>query len=99
MLQNYARCVKIHDISISYFVYQFSKKNVECFQMGKNSFEQISINFVNEKIRNFCTSRLITDEIKWHNSEGLDIPKISFLDNQSVIGKLYTYNALSIMCT
>lgn len=55
--------------------------------MGKNSFEQICINFVNEKVRQFTTNRLIIEEIDWYKFEGLEIPQIDFLDNQNVIGK------------
>ncbi|XP_031633965.1 myosin heavy chain 95F-like, partial [Contarinia nasturtii] len=60
----------------------------ECFEMGQNSFEQICINFVNEKIRNFSTNRLIKAELDWYKSENLDIPQIDFLDNQNIIDLL-----------
>lgn len=57
---------------------------LECFQ--QNSFEQMRINFINEKFRQFSTTRLIKEEIEWYKIEGLEIPVIDFLDNQNVIG-------------
>lgn len=59
----------------------------ECFDIGQNSFEQLCINFINEKVRKFATNRLIADEILWYKMEGIDIPQNEFLDNQNVIGK------------
>lgn len=55
--------------------------------MGINSFEQICINFVNERIREFCTHRLIREEADWYKREGMDVPEIEFLDNKNIIGK------------
>lgn len=60
---------------------------LECFEIGKNLFEQLCINFVNEKVREFCTNRLIEEEMNWYKGEGLDIPQINFLDNRQIIGK------------
>lgn len=59
----------------------------ECFP--KNSFEQICINFVNEKIRQFSTNRLIKEEMDWYENDGIKIPQIDFLDNRNVIGNYW----------
>lgn len=68
----------------------------ECFETGKNSFEQICINFVNEKMRQFCTKTLITDEINWYSMEGLETPQIGFLDNKSVLGN-FSFQSIYIL--
>lgn len=65
-------------------------KILECFQKGKNSFEQICINFVNEKIRQFSTKRLIKDELYWYAQEGISVPHIDLLDNANIIG-IFSY--------
>lgn len=57
--------------------------------MGKNSFEQICINYLNEKLRQFATKCLIKDELDWYEAEGLNAPKIGFLDNELVLGTLF----------
>lgn len=44
------------------------------------------INYINEKFRQFSTTRLIKEEMEWYKIEGLEIPAIDFLDNQNVIG-------------
>lgn len=68
----------------------------ECFDIGKNCFEQICINFVNEKMRQFCTKTLITDEISWYSQEGLEPPQIGFLDNKPVLGKHFNLSQFEI---
>lgn len=53
--------------------------------MGRNSFEQLCINFVNEKVYQFCTRRLIKDELDWYNIEGISIPNVEFLHNEDIL--------------
>lgn len=60
--------------------------------MGQNSFEQMCINFVNEKVTQFCTRRLIKDELSWYSSERIVMPKIEFLDNQDVLCEFSNIN-------
>lgn len=60
----------------------------ECHLMGRNSFEQLCINFVNEKVQHFCASRLIKEELDWYASEGVLVRKIEFLDNDNILGIL-----------
>lgn len=69
--------------------------NSECLR--QNCFEQICINFVNEKIRKFSTNRLIKEEVDWYESEGLSLPQIGFLDNQNIISK-YIHLFCSMYC-
>lgn len=42
---------------------------------------------MNEKIRQFSTGRLISEELDFYNTECLEIPAIDFLNNEDVIGK------------
>lgn len=58
----------------------------ECFE--ENQFEQLCINYTNEKIQNFCTQRLIRDEQEFYKLEGLEAPTISFPGNDIVLGEL-----------
>lgn len=60
--------------------------------MEKNSFEQFTINYVNEKLRKFTTTRLIKDEIEYYESKGIEAPKIQYLDNVEVLGNLVSTN-------
>lgn len=60
----------------------------ECFESPNNRFEQFCINYANEKIQSFCTSRLIIDEVKWYEKEGIKIPTIDFPGNEIILGKL-----------
>lgn len=56
----------------------------ECLNI--NQFEQLSINYCNEKIQNFCTKRLLHDEQRWLESEGIEIASIPFPGNDRVLG-------------
>lgn len=52
-----------------------------------NHFEQLCINFINEKIQQMFVKIMIKNEEQWYASENLEIPKIQFLDNDPVLGK------------
>lgn len=58
--------------------------------MGENSFEQLCINFLNEKLREFTTKRLIKEEMEYYTLEQVEVPQIDFLDNKYVIGIKWT---------
>ncbi|XP_031625631.1 myosin heavy chain 95F-like [Contarinia nasturtii] len=60
----------------------------ECFNSLGNRFEQFCINYSNEKIQNFCTQRLICDEINWYKEESINVPEISFPGNDMVLDML-----------
>lgn len=46
-------------------------------------------------MQQFCTQKLIKDELEWYASEGLDLPKISLFDNNHILGEDYIF-ALSM---
>lgn len=52
-----------------------------------NSFEQFCINYCNEKLQQFFNERILKYEQDLYAKESLDVPKISYVDNQDCIGK------------
>lgn len=51
------------------------------------------INYINERVRQFSTNRLITDELHWYKMECIEVPQVDFLDNKNVIGEsLYFFS-------
>lgn len=67
----------------------------EYFKESNNNFEQLCINYANEKIQAFCTQRLIDEEKDWYNKEGILVPDFSFISNDDIVGM--SYNIISIM--
>lgn len=59
----------------------------ECFNPPMNRFEQLCINFANEKIQKFSTHRLIFEEQEWYKTEGIDLPEISFPGNDNILSE------------
>lgn len=54
---------------------------------GNNHFEQLCINFINEKVQQMFVKIMLKNEEEWYASESLEIPKIQFLDNDPILGK------------
>lgn len=69
---------------------KISNKNIfffpECLQ--ENSFDQLCINFINEKAQNFTINRLMDSEIRYHHTQNLEMPQIDYLDNEPILSKL-----------
>lgn len=63
---------------------------------SKNLFEQFCINYANEKIQYFCTSRPICDELEWYKTEGVVAPKITFSGNDQILGKFLSIYIIQI---
>ena len=53
-----------------------------------NSFEQFCINYCNEKLQQFFNERILKEEQALYEKEGLNVKKISYVDNQDCIGEL-----------
>lgn len=59
----------------------------ESLESKTNTYEHLCINYINEKFQNYFVERMIKDEELWYEKEGLDVPKIPFLDNAVVLGE------------
>lgn len=55
--------------------------------MGQNSFEQLCINYINERVQQFCIRKQIKDELEWYAVDGVLIPEVKLLDNKIILGK------------
>lgn len=53
-----------------------------------NYFEQICINYVNEKVQQMFVKLMLKDEEEFARQECLQIPKIPFLDNGLILGEI-----------
>ena len=51
-----------------------------------NSFEQLCINYCNERLQAFFNNRILKHEQELYEKEGLNVPRISYSDNQDCIG-------------
>ena len=56
----------------------------------KNHFEQLCINFINEKVQQMFIKMMLKSEQEWYASENVEIPEIPFLDNHPILGKRHT---------
>lgn len=52
-----------------------------------NTFDQICINYVNERIQNLFVKLMLSTEKQWYESQALDVPFVEFFDNSNIIGK------------
>nr|CAD7587509.1 unnamed protein product [Timema genevievae] len=67
----------------SYYIGVLDIAGFEFFKV--NSFEQFCINYCNEKLQQFFNERILKDEQQLYEREALQVPKISFNDNQDCI--------------
>ncbi|KAH8097221.1 hypothetical protein JL720_104 [Aureococcus anophagefferens] len=58
----------------------------ECFAV--NSFEQLCINYCNEKLQNFFTHHIFHVEQQAYAKEGVDVSAIEFVDNSNTLDTL-----------
>lgn len=61
-----------------------------------NLFEQLCINFANEKIQNFSAHRLIFEEQEWYKAEGIDLPEIAFPGNDNILSEFISLHIKEI---
>ena len=55
----------------------------ECF--ATNSFEQLCINYTNEKLQQHFTTHIFKNEAALYEAEGVDCAKVGFIDNQPIL--------------
>ncbi|XP_077297660.1 myosin heavy chain 95F jaguar isoform X2 [Arctopsyche grandis] len=67
----------------SYYVGILDIAGFEYFTV--NSYEQFCINYCNEKLQQFFNERILNQEQLLYKQEGLNVPKISYVDNQDCI--------------
>lgn len=67
----------------SYYIGVLDIAGFEYFKV--NSFEQFCINYCNEKLQQFFNERILKYEQDLYSRESLNVPKISYVDNQDCI--------------
>ncbi|XP_047128330.1 unconventional myosin-VI isoform X1 [Hydra vulgaris] len=61
-----------------------------------NSFEQLCINYCNEKLQQFFNQRILKEEQALYDKEGLGVKNVSYADNQDCI-ELFEMKTIGIM--
>ncbi|EFN75980.1 Myosin heavy chain 95F [Harpegnathos saltator] len=74
----------------SYYIGVLDIAGFEYFKV--NSFEQFCINYCNEKLQQFFNERILKYEQDLYARESLDVPKISYVDNQDCIDLIESRN-------
>ncbi|KAJ8921386.1 hypothetical protein NQ315_003002 [Exocentrus adspersus] len=74
----------------SYYIGVLDIAGFEFFTV--NSFEQFCINYCNEKLQQFFNERILKYEQELYKREGLNVPEITFVDNQDCIDVIETKN-------
>ncbi|XP_020710496.2 myosin heavy chain 95F isoform X2 [Athalia rosae] len=67
----------------SYYIGVLDIAGFEYFRV--NSFEQFCINYCNEKLQQFFNEKILKYEQDLYDREALNVPKISYVDNQDCI--------------
>lgn len=52
-----------------------------------NTFDQLCINYSNERIQQLFVDIKLAEEKRWYDVEGLNIPFVPFFDNSHIVGK------------
>ncbi|XP_051165519.1 myosin heavy chain 95F isoform X1 [Leptopilina boulardi] len=74
----------------SYYIGVLDIAGFEYFKV--NSFEQFCINYCNEKLQQFFNERILKFEQELYARESLNVPKISYVDNQDCIDLIESKN-------
>lgn len=69
--------------------YLFFFSLLEYLTNRDNSFDQLCINYSNERFQHYFVDVMLLEEKKWYDSQGLEIPFIPFFDNAHIIGKTH----------
>ena len=58
----------------------------EYFTEANNTFDQLCMNYINERIQNLFVDIMLKKEKQWYDSQSLDVPFVEFFDNTDIIG-------------
>jgi myosin heavy subunit len=51
-----------------------------------NGFEQLIINYANERLQQFFNKRILIHEQELYEKEALNVDKVNFVDNEDCVG-------------
>lgn len=51
-----------------------------------NTFDQLCINYTNERLQHFFVTMMLSKEKQWYADQSLDVPFVPFFDNAAIIG-------------
>lgn len=51
-----------------------------------NTFDQLCINYSNERMQHFFVDIMLSKEKQWYDTQSLDVPFVQFFDNTDIIG-------------
>lgn len=67
--------------------------------MEHNTFDQLCINYTNERLQNFFVEIMLSKEKQWYEQQSLKVPFVPFFDNASIIGiKMFSYFNFDKFC-
>jgi myosin-6 len=61
-------------------------------KLQNNSFEQLCINLVNEKLQSFMNRKIFTMELEIYQAEGVELDGIHFENNDDLLAMFETVN-------
>lgn len=54
-----------------------------------NSFDQMCINYTNERFQHYFVDIMLVKEKQWYDSQKLNVPFVPFFDNSPIIGTAF----------
>lgn len=69
---------------------------IEYYTNKNNCFEQLCINFINERFHQLFVRKMVKEEQDWYKKENLEFIPIPFIDNIRIVGKLNIINGIKI---
>lgn len=61
---------------------------IEFYENRNNCFEQLCINYTNERLHQFFAQTMLKNEQEWHKKENINVPKFEYFDNSHIVGEL-----------
>ncbi|XP_031625659.1 myosin heavy chain 95F-like [Contarinia nasturtii] len=72
--------------SSSYSIGIMDIAGFECLTEMDNTFDQLCINYANERMQEFFIDRTLLKEKQWYDAQELDIDFVSFFNNNHIVG-------------